>query len=65
MSLWDDLDPWSSAAWFDGWKRPIIADKWWKKELEELESPTRRPLTWLLSTGWKGLGLIDFDERPA
>jgi hypothetical protein len=59
------IDPWSSAAWFDGWARPLVADTWWKRELVETEAPTRRPTTWLLSTGWKRLGLIDFDDRPA
>jgi REP element-mobilizing transposase RayT len=59
------IDPWSSAAWFDGWARPLVADTWWKRELVETEAPTRRPTTWLLSTGWKRLGLIDFDDHPA
>jgi REP element-mobilizing transposase RayT len=59
------IDPWSSAAWFDGWAKPILVDSWWKRELVELEAPTRRATTWLLSTGWKRLGLIDYDERPA
>ncbi len=58
------IDPWSSAAWFDGWSRPITVDTWWKRELVGTESPTRRATTWLLSTGWKRLGLIDFDDRP-
>lgn len=59
------IDPWSSAAWFDGWSRPISVDTWWKKQLVAIEAPTRRATTWLLSTGWKRLGLIDFDDRPA
>ena len=59
------IDPWSSAAWFDGWKRPIVFDTWWKQELAAIEAPTRRATTWLLSTGWKRLGLLDFDDRPA
>ena len=28
-------------------------------------APTRQATTWLLSTGWKRLGLLDFDDKPA
>ena len=59
------IDPWSSAAWFDGWSKPIVVDSWWKRELVGTEAPTRRATTWLLTTGWKRLGLIDYDDRPA
>lgn len=59
------IDPWSSAAWFDGWARPIAFDTWWKQELATMAAPTRQATTWLLSTGWKRLGLLDFDDRPA
>ena len=27
------IDPFSSAAWFDGWAEPIRADEPWKREL--------------------------------
>jgi REP element-mobilizing transposase RayT len=57
----DRLDPQSSARWFDGWRRP--------RPLWSLpprgEAPVVRPArSWLMTTGWKQLGLIGFDERP-
>lgn len=56
------IDPWSSAAWFTGWSRPIVLDSHWKRELVALEKPTADATTWLLTTGWKRWGPIDFDE---
>ena len=57
----DRLDPQSSARWFDGWRGPRPA---WSLPFPE-EAPVVRPArTWLLTTGWKRLGLIGFDERP-
>src|SRR5262245_48956904 len=51
------LDPCSSAAWFPGWKN------------QRLPSPPSSPVagarTWLARWGWRRLGLIDVDERPA
>jgi REP element-mobilizing transposase RayT len=61
----DWFDPWSSAAWFSGWARPFILDTHWKRELVAAPKPTADATTWLLTTGWKRHGLIDFDERPA
>lgn len=59
------IDPWSSAAWFGGWARPIVADSSWKRELIALPKPTAEPKSWLLRVGWKRWRLLDFDERPA
>lgn len=59
------FDPWSSAAWFAGWARPFVLDTYWKRELVAAPKPTADATTWLLTTGWKRYGLIDFDERPA
>lgn len=59
------IDPWSSAAWFSGWARPVVLDSSWKRELTSLPKPTADPKTWLLRVGWKRWGLLDFDERPA
>lgn len=59
------IDPWSSAAWFTGWSRPIVVDSDWKRTLLLLPRPTANATTWLLKTGWKRWGLLDFDERPA
>lgn len=60
----DWIDPYSSAAWFDGWARPIVADTRWKRELLEMPAPTVKPQSWLLSIGWRRHGLIRFDEMP-
>lgn len=60
----DWIDPCSSAAWFDGWERPVEADTPWKRELLEMPAPTVKPRTWLLNVGWRRLGLLRFDEMP-
>ena len=57
------IDPWSSAAWFDGWSEPIRGAHW-KHELVAMPPPTRRAATWLLATGWRKRGLLRFDEAP-
>lgn len=59
------IDPYSSAAWFDGWASAIRVDTGWKQALVETEAPTTKATTWLLTTGWKRLGLLRFDEAPA
>ena len=58
------IDPWSSAAWFGGWAQPVRADEPWKRELLALDPPTAKPTVWLLTTGSKRHGLLQFDERP-
>jgi putative transposase len=58
------IDPFSSAAWFDGWAAPVRADEPWKRELLALERPTAKATVWLLTTGWRRHGLLKFDERP-
>lgn len=59
------IDPYSSAAWFDGWAAPVRADEPWKRELIAAPRPTAQPTTWLLSVGWQRHGPLRFDERPA
>jgi REP element-mobilizing transposase RayT len=51
-----ELDPFSSARWFDG-----FADR----EPDHSASPMAPPRTWLLSGGWRPLGLIHLWECPA
>ena len=58
------IDPYSSAAWFDGWAQPVRGDELWKRELFRIERPTEKATVWLLTTGWKRHGLLKFDERP-
>ena len=52
------VDPCSSAKWFDGWAVEV--------ECLRLEgpSPSAAPRTWLLTVGWRRLGLIDPSEIP-
>jgi hypothetical protein len=59
------IDPYSSAAWFDGWAQPIRGDELWKREIFKLDRPTEKATVWLLTTGWKRHGLLRFDERPS
>jgi len=50
-----DLDPCSSAPWFDGFVN---------RSPREGPSPTRASTTWLGRIGWRQRGLIRLDERP-
>jgi REP element-mobilizing transposase RayT len=58
------LDPYSSAAWFDGWKSPVRAQEPWQRELLSTPRPTAEATVWLLTTGWKRRGLLGFGETP-
>lgn len=53
------LDPFSSAAYFDGWASAH------RLRPRDGPSPVARPRFWLLTTGWKRRGLLRLDERPA
>ena len=56
------VDPFSSAAWFDGWKeRGILATA--KMPVDE-ELPTADAGTRLLSTAWRRHGLLSVTEIP-
>jgi REP element-mobilizing transposase RayT len=54
-------DPYSSAPWFDGWRDGengavgACAKPDW----------LRRARTWLLESGWRRRGLLDWRQRPA
>ena len=52
------FDPYSSAAWFDGWATPLRASMLWQQELLDTPRPTAKATTWLLSIGWKRIGLL-------
>jgi hypothetical protein len=49
-----ELDPFSSAAWFDGWNRT-------PRGTTALAPRALLPMaqTWLMTSGWKRLGLLD------
>jgi len=49
-------DPFSSAAWFDGWKAPPSPP--------ESESPVLPPVSSLVRTAWRRYGPLSTSERP-
>jgi len=51
------LDPFSSAAWFDGWMVPP------PRPIES--QPVARARTWLLAVGWRRCGRIGLEELQA
>ena len=51
------LDLRSSATWFTGWNTPV-------RPVDE-PAPVVPPRSWLAAVGWRRLGLIAVDERPA
>jgi putative transposase len=60
------LDPYSSAAWFDGFVAragPLAVAL--RDTLPSDAIPVARPRTWLLRRGWRARGLIAPEERPA
>jgi REP element-mobilizing transposase RayT len=58
------VDPCSSAPWFEGWRATIRRDLPWIEPLLRVPRPTAEARTWLLTTGWRRLGLLDADEAP-
>lgn len=76
-SLRSGIDPFSSAAWFDGWQQwrvdsgvpPPFAESapWWRAEFGTSNidpANTFSPRTWLARRGWRRHGLIGLDEAP-
>ncbi len=61
VRLRQGLDTCASGAWFDGWRGKLeVVGRHVVPRI-----PVARSRTWLLTTGWRRLGLIRFDERPA
>ncbi|AKU97764.1 hypothetical protein AKJ09_04428 [Labilithrix luteola] len=62
------LDPYSSAAWFEGWDPragPMLGELWSTLIRRDWhERPVRAPRTWFARTGWKRHGLVHPNERP-
>lgn len=52
-----EIDPCSSAAWFDGWHAPPAAQASGVR-------PVAVARTWLARVGWRRYGLIERGERP-
>jgi REP element-mobilizing transposase RayT len=61
LVLPSELDPFSSAAWFDGWQEGSRA-----QTASNARNPLAVAITWLLNDGWKKLGLLPIaSERCA
>jgi putative transposase len=59
------VDPFSSAAWFDGYgtdQQLRFAAR--SPPCRDTIAPVSSPRTWLLGSGWKRHGLIGTDEAP-
>ena len=56
------IDDCSSAAWFDGWARPLELAFGARREGASPVVPAR---TWLLRVGWRRAGPLDVDDAPA
>jgi putative transposase len=50
------VDPYTSGAWFDGWRRPVSSPT--------SANPCVAPLTWLLRFGWRRHGLVSMHPDP-
>jgi REP element-mobilizing transposase RayT len=51
------VDPCSSAAWFDGWRGPIVVPPGAARS-RATGPPVASPHTWLLRVGWRRHGLL-------
>jgi len=59
------VDPYSSWAWFDGWRDlPAAAARLAQRERAALPE-VASPKGWLLRVGWRRRGLIGVNETPA
>jgi REP element-mobilizing transposase RayT len=57
------IDPYASADYFDGWCGFTVTPR---DPLDAIMGPpVSSPTVWLLTTGWKRLGLIEIDTIPA
>jgi hypothetical protein len=56
-----NLDPCATGCWFDGWRGPRPR---WSLPPPGESPPVRAARTWLLATGWRRHGLVEFEERP-
>jgi len=60
-----EVDPYSSWAWFDGW-RDLSAEHQ-RAAAKEREGPaaSAQPKSWLLRVGWRRCGLVSVSETPS
>ncbi len=55
------IDPFSSWAWFDGWRDNIETRQ---PAARATKAPVAPAPTWVLNCGWRRHGLIEVDEIP-
>ncbi len=62
------LDPFTSGAWFDGWRlgqaRAFEGNREARFPSALLELPIARARTWLMTVGWRRHGLVGIGEIP-
>jgi REP element-mobilizing transposase RayT len=58
------FDPCSSAAWFDGWSRPLPRHERWMRQVLAEPTPVVPARTWLASIGWRRWGPLRLDAMP-
>ena len=59
-----EVDPYSSWAWFDGWRdcpKMLVEEA---RAGSEAEQPVEEARSWLLREGWRRHGLVRVDEVP-
>lgn len=60
VSVPQAMDTFTSAPWFDGFRERIVV-----KGLDDVARPVTTARTWMLSLGWRRLGLLSVHEMPA
>ena len=58
------LDPYTSGAWFDGWRGGLPAGRGSRRQ-PEAPHPVCPPRSWLARIGWRRHGLIEVPEPAA
>ncbi|HEX3597612.1 MAG TPA: transposase [Polyangiaceae bacterium] len=59
------VDPLSTAVYFDGFTASFWAQSASERAPPEASAPVARPKTWLLSVGWRRLGLLEAHDTPS
>ena len=54
------IDTFTSAPWFDGFREPVTV-----RGIEAMPRPVTVARTWMLTIGWRRLGLLSVHELPA
>ena len=54
------IDTYTSAPWFDGFRENVTV-----RGIEAMPRPVTEARTWMLTIGWRRLGLLSVHELPA